>query len=511
MNAYRGGAVSVSEPPSTSQPVVKPEFCIEDNGMTAVAEMPKPLVAPTEGKSQKPKPPKGKVETLKGSGGVPLSTALPSTSQPQTKMGTNLYDVQWSEEEQVILEQGLRTYTQERYASLWRYIKCASHLPAKGVRDVALRVRWMSRSKQTISKKRKTTGAKELLANETGNGTTTNANGPTNNKAKGKGKASGGSGSNSNNSHLNASVIPSAPAVGRPHSQQGKPRSVFAMPMPIAPGVIGSSPGAPAIAGIAVGTMGMVPPHARGVGGHIIGGQMHYGPPGSGAIGGGMGTGVLPGPPGYVGQPVPYQNGMHPNQPGYPTMHPIPIGMPHPRGKMPIGVPGHVLHVPPPCGPLGGELLEHGGTAITSGPGAIGKKLHDELVANAAVVQKLRDDDLLSENNGGVGQTESRTKLTPEQRLELLAEMRDRIVDVMETMRVTQGIMQRMPQLPVQLNLNLANVLLPPSKRNISTTKKGAPTKLNGKKTAGKTAGKPKPDAKAGAKGAGKGKGKGKK
>ena len=71
------------------------------------------------------------------------------------------------------------------------------------------------------------------------------------------------------------------------------------MPMPIAPGVIGSSPGAPAIAGIAVGTMGMVPPHARGVGGHIIGGQMHYGPPGSGAMGGGMKDFASVGGPGW--------------------------------------------------------------------------------------------------------------------------------------------------------------------------------------------------------------------
>lgn len=61
------------------------------------------------------------------------------------KMATNLYDVQWSAAEQSVLEEGLRLYTAEQYTSLWRYIKIAANLPYKGVRDVALRVRWMSR------------------------------------------------------------------------------------------------------------------------------------------------------------------------------------------------------------------------------------------------------------------------------------------------------------------------------------------------------------------------------
>jgi hypothetical protein len=60
-------------------------------------------------------------------------------------MGTNLYDVSWSLEEQSVLEKGLETFPESAYGGLWRYVKIAAHLPAKGVRDVALRVRWMKR------------------------------------------------------------------------------------------------------------------------------------------------------------------------------------------------------------------------------------------------------------------------------------------------------------------------------------------------------------------------------
>jgi hypothetical protein len=59
--------------------------------------------------------------------------------------GTNLYDAQWSKEEQAVLERGMETYGADAYASLWRYIKIAATLPAKGVRDVALRMRWMNK------------------------------------------------------------------------------------------------------------------------------------------------------------------------------------------------------------------------------------------------------------------------------------------------------------------------------------------------------------------------------
>ena len=63
----------------------------------------------------------------------------------KTKMGTNLYDVSWSLEEQNTLEDGLLTYAEGAYDSLWRYVKMPR--TAKGVRDVALRVRWMKRKR----------------------------------------------------------------------------------------------------------------------------------------------------------------------------------------------------------------------------------------------------------------------------------------------------------------------------------------------------------------------------
>ena len=44
-----------------------------------------------------------------------------------------------------MLERGMETYGADEYESLWRYVKIAATLPAKGVRDVALRMRWMSR------------------------------------------------------------------------------------------------------------------------------------------------------------------------------------------------------------------------------------------------------------------------------------------------------------------------------------------------------------------------------
>ena len=89
----------------------------------------------------------------------------PNASQKKmtkTKMGTNLYDVSWSLEEQNTLEDGLLTYAEGAYDSLWRYVKIAANLPAKGVRDVALRVRWMKRKRageKTGAKRRKASGA----------------------------------------------------------------------------------------------------------------------------------------------------------------------------------------------------------------------------------------------------------------------------------------------------------------------------------------------------------------
>ena len=75
------------------------------------------------------------------------------------KIGTNLYDVRWTAEEQAVLEHGLAVFSPERYTSLWRYIKIAANLPAKGVRDVALRVRWMTKRGGGAGSKKRARGA----------------------------------------------------------------------------------------------------------------------------------------------------------------------------------------------------------------------------------------------------------------------------------------------------------------------------------------------------------------
>ena len=61
--------------------------------------------------------------------------------------GTNLYDAQWSAEEQAVLERGMETYGADEYKSLWRYIKilaAATSLP-RGASGTWRWMRWMSR------------------------------------------------------------------------------------------------------------------------------------------------------------------------------------------------------------------------------------------------------------------------------------------------------------------------------------------------------------------------------
>ncbi|GLT34905.1 hypothetical protein SLA2020_093940 [Shorea laevis] len=59
--------------------------------------------------------------------------------------------LEWTAEEQAVLEEGLNKYASEPPIS--RYAKIAVYLPNKTVRDVALRSRWMT--KKEISKRRK--------------------------------------------------------------------------------------------------------------------------------------------------------------------------------------------------------------------------------------------------------------------------------------------------------------------------------------------------------------------
>lgn len=83
-----------------------------------------------------------------------------TSNRQEPQLATNLYNVEWTAEEQAVLEEGLQKYSADKFTSLWRYIKIASDLPAKGVRDVALRIRWMSR--KDSGKKRKVDDAAGL-------------------------------------------------------------------------------------------------------------------------------------------------------------------------------------------------------------------------------------------------------------------------------------------------------------------------------------------------------------
>lgn len=115
--------------------------------------------------------------------------------------GTSLYQVEWSAEEQSILEVRpsaerqtaqqprrkpfllraplsapaaralqavLQRYAADKMSSLSRYIKVAAALPHKSVRDVALRVRWIGRKDTPRKQRSKVRGrpraAKLLLA-----------------------------------------------------------------------------------------------------------------------------------------------------------------------------------------------------------------------------------------------------------------------------------------------------------------------------------------------------------
>jgi hypothetical protein len=63
--------------------------------------------------------------------------------------------------------------------------------------------------------------------------------------------------------------------------------------------------------------------------------------------------------------------------------------------------------------------------------------------------------------------------LSTNERLALLAEFRDALLDITETMRVAPGIMQRMPPLPVALDGALASALLPPPKTFLTSSRFG--------------------------------------
>ncbi|EFJ27226.1 hypothetical protein SELMODRAFT_95597 [Selaginella moellendorffii] len=80
----------------------------------------------------------------------PCAAPTPGDSKHQLLHNPGLA-VEWSAEEQSILDESLHTFGSE--AGVWKYIKIAALLSDKSVRDVALRCRWMA--KKEVGKRRK--------------------------------------------------------------------------------------------------------------------------------------------------------------------------------------------------------------------------------------------------------------------------------------------------------------------------------------------------------------------
>ena len=86
--------------------------------------------------------------TTTGNGsGISRAALMAATESTAAALPESLYTVRWSAEEQKLLEDSLRM-TETSCTPLERYIAVAALLPHKGVRGVALRVRWMNRKVQ---------------------------------------------------------------------------------------------------------------------------------------------------------------------------------------------------------------------------------------------------------------------------------------------------------------------------------------------------------------------------
>lgn len=59
-----------------------------------------------------------------------------------------VHNAEWAPHEQAALDQAAVKYPAERYQPFERYIRIAATLPRKGVRDVALRLRWLSQARK---------------------------------------------------------------------------------------------------------------------------------------------------------------------------------------------------------------------------------------------------------------------------------------------------------------------------------------------------------------------------
>ena len=76
-----------------------------------------------------------------------------STTTKTTTTTTMEQQTKWTEEEIHTLSVALKKFPADRYSPLGRYLKVSSLLPNKGVRDVALRVKWLSKREEKKNKK----------------------------------------------------------------------------------------------------------------------------------------------------------------------------------------------------------------------------------------------------------------------------------------------------------------------------------------------------------------------
>ena len=101
--------------------------------------------------------------------------------------------------------------------------------------------------------------------------------------------------------------------------------------------------------------------------------------------------------------------------------------------------------------PSGGyiRLEEHGGAHVMHGPGGVNSRSGELLNANVSLIGSIQD----NMNNMKVADN-----------VELLLQLRENIMMITEDMNNTPGMMSQMPPLPMQMDMNLANAVLPPSR-----------------------------------------------
>ena len=77
----------------------------------------------------------------------PTEVATMPNEEPATS-GAAVYNAEWTPHEQAALDQAAVKFPAERFQPFERYVRIAAALPRKGVRDVALRLRWLSQARK---------------------------------------------------------------------------------------------------------------------------------------------------------------------------------------------------------------------------------------------------------------------------------------------------------------------------------------------------------------------------